>query len=139
MRLELPSLLITDDDVDFRETLRAVFEPRFRTLLAGDGEEALDIVRRQEVHLLLLDMHMPRLTGLETIERVKQFKSRLPCILISAGLDETLERQARLAEAFSVLAKPVTRRQLTSTVESAMRRIYGWEMPDDQPGTPRDG
>ena len=40
-----PSLLITDDDSDFRETLRGVFEPRgFRTLLAGDGEEALEIV-----------------------------------------------------------------------------------------------
>jgi len=127
MRLELPSLLITDDDRDFRETLRAVFEPRFRTITAGDGQEALEIVRSQEVHLLLLDMHMPRLTGLETLRQVKQFKSRLPCILISAGLDETLERQARLAEAFSVLAKPISRQTLTSTVDAAMRRIYNWE------------
>ncbi len=139
MRLELPSLLITDDDLDFRETLCAVFEPRYRTILASNGEEALNIVRRQEVHLLLLDMHMPRLTGLETMQRVKQFKSRLPCILISAGLDEALERQARLAEAFSVLAKPVTRRQLTSTVEAAMRRIYGWECPDEGPAHPLGG
>jgi CheY-like chemotaxis protein len=129
MRLELPSLLITDDDVDFRETLRAVFEPRFKTILAGDGQEALDIVHQCEVHLVLLDMHMPRLTGLETLQRVKQIKSRIPCILLSAGLDETLEQQARLAEAFSVLSKPVTRRELTSTVDAAMRRVYGWEAP----------
>ena len=46
MRMQFPSLLITDDDHDFRETLRAVFEPRFRTFMAGDGEEALEIVRR---------------------------------------------------------------------------------------------
>jgi DNA-binding response OmpR family regulator len=133
MRLEIPSLLITDDDVDFRETLRAVFEPRFRTILASDGQEALEIVRREEVHLLLLDMHMPRLTGLETMRKVKVFKSRLPCILLSAGMDEALERQARLAEAFEVLAKPVTRRDLTNTVEAAMRRIYGWTSPDQPP------
>ena len=38
-------------------------------------EEALDIVRRESVHLLLLDMHMPRLTGLETLRRVKQFNA----------------------------------------------------------------
>jgi CheY-like chemotaxis protein len=130
MRLEYPSLLITDDDRDFRETLRGVLEPRFRTLVAGDGEEALDIVRRQEVHLLLLDMHMPKLTGLETLRRVKQFKSRLPCILLSAALDEALIRQAELAQAFSVLSKPVTRQQLTSTVEAALRRIYDWEGDD---------
>jgi CheY-like chemotaxis protein len=132
MRLEFPSLLITDDDHDFRETLRSVFEPRFRTLLAGDGLEALDIVRSQEVHLVLLDMHMPKLTGLETLKRLKQFKSRMPCILLSAGLDDTIIRQAELAEAFSVLAKPITRQQLTSTVEAALRRIYNWEgaIPD---------
>jgi CheY-like chemotaxis protein len=130
MRLQLPSLLITDDDHDFRETVRLVFEPRFRTITAGDGQEALDIVRSQEVHLVLLDMHMPRLTGLETLRRVKQFKSRLPCILISAGLDEALVRQAELAQAFSVLAKPVSRRELTGTVEAAMRRVYNWGEPE---------
>jgi CheY-like chemotaxis protein len=134
MRLQLPSILITDDDHDFRETLRVVFEPRFRTLLAGDGEEALQIVRDEEVHLLLLDMHMPKLTGLETLRRVKQFKSRLPCILLSAGLNDSLIRQAQLAQAFSVLSKPITRQQLTSTVEAAMRRIYNWE--SDEPEAP---
>jgi len=137
MRLEFPSLLITDDDHDFRETLRAVFEPRFRTLLAGNGEEALDIVRKEDVHLVLLDMHMPRLTGLETLRQVKRFKSRLPCILLSAALDENLIRQAQLAEAFSVLSKPITRHEITSTVAAAMRRIYDWEL--DPPGSDRQG
>lgn len=127
MRLEVPSLLITDDDRDFRETLRSVFEPRFRTLLASDGQQALDILHEQEVHLLLLDMHMPKLTGLETLRQVKRFKSRLPCILISAALDENLIRQAQLAEAFSVLSKPITRQQITNSVNTAMRRIYNWE------------
>jgi CheY-like chemotaxis protein len=127
MLLNSPSILITDDDRDFRETLRIVFEPHgFRTLLAGDGEEALEIVRNEEVHLLLLDMHMPKLTGLETIRRVKQFQSRIPCILISAALDEMLIRQARLAQAFSVLPKPISRLQLTSAVEQAMRQAYDW-------------
>ena len=53
----------------------------------------------------------------------------MPCILLSAGLDETIIRQAELAEAFSVLAKPISRQQLTSTVEAAMRRIYNWDAP----------
>jgi len=129
MRIECPSLLITDDDADFRETLRGVFEPKgFRTLVAGDGEEALQIVRNQEVHLLLLDMHMPKLTGLETLRRVKQFKALLPCILLSAHLDELLIEQARLAHAFSVLAKPVTLRQITGVVSQALERTYNWRL-----------
>ena len=124
---EAPSLLITDDDRAFRETLQGVFEPQgFRTLLAGDGEEALSIVRNEEVHLLLLDMHMPKLTGLETLRRVKRFKSILPCILLSARMDDGLVEQARLAQAFSVLAKPVTMRQIIGVVRVALERTYHW-------------
>ena len=127
MLIEAPSLLITDDDPAFRETLQGVFEARgFRTLLAGDGEEALAIVRSEEVHLVLLDMHMPRLTGLETLRLVKRFKAILPCILLSADLDELLIEQALLAQAFSVLSKPVTRRQITGVVRRAMERTYNW-------------
>jgi CheY-like chemotaxis protein len=72
MSLFTPRLLITDDDRDFRETVASVLADRgFETLQAGDGEEALRIVCRHEVHLLLLDMQMPRLNGLDTIERIR--------------------------------------------------------------------
>jgi len=127
MYIEAPSLLITDDDHAFRETLQGVFEPRgYRTLLAGDGEEALSIVRSQEVHLVVLDMYMPKLTGLETLRRVKQLKSILPCILLSAQLDDLVVQQARTARAFSVLSKPVTMRQITRVVRLALKRTYNW-------------
>ncbi|MGA2622158.1 MAG: response regulator [Thermoguttaceae bacterium] len=123
-----PSLLITDDDRDFRETLSGVFAPRgFNTLLAGDGEEALHIVHTQEVHLVLLDMHMPKLTGLETLRLVKQFRAMLPCILLSAQWDDLLIEQARLAQAFLVLPKPVTLSQITGAVRQALERTYHWQ------------
>jgi CheY-like chemotaxis protein len=72
MSLFTPRLLITDDDRDFRETVAGALADRgFETLQAADGEETLQIIGRQEVHLLLLDMQMPRLSGLETIERLR--------------------------------------------------------------------
>ena len=127
MLVETPSLLITDDDSGFRETLRIIFEPKgFRTLLAGDGDEALKIVRNELVHVVLLDMHMPRLTGLETLRLLKEFRAMLPCILLSAQLDELIVEQARLAHAYSVLSKTVTISQITSTVRQALERTYAW-------------
>ena len=127
MLLETPSLLITDDDPGFRETLAVVFEPRgFRTLLAADGEEALKIVHREKVDVVLLDMHMPKLTGLETLRQMKEFRAMLPCILLSAQLDDRIVEQARLAHAFSVLSKTVTLRQITSIVFQALQRTYAW-------------
>lgn len=125
--LDTPSLLITDDDLEFRQTLCGVFEPLgLRVLSAGDGEEALQIVHTEEIHLLLADMHMPKLTGLEMIRQVKQFKSAIPCILMSADLDDLLIEQAFRLHTFDVLAKPVGFRQVTGVVRQALRRIYDW-------------
>lgn len=127
MIAKAPSLLITDDDLLFRETLQVVFEPEgYRTLLAENGEEALEIIATREVHLVLLDMHMPRLTGLETIRRLRERRALLPCILLSAHLDEAIIEQARQEQAFSVLPKPVTRRQITGAVREALRQTYHW-------------
>ena len=132
-----PSILITDDDLAFRETLKYVFEPHgFRTLTAGDGEEAVEIVRREEVHVVLLDMHMPKLTGLETIPRLKQFQALLPCILMSANLDERMVEQARIVRAYSVLAKPVSRREITGIVRLALERTYNWHLDQLFPPAP---
>ncbi|HZZ72397.1 MAG TPA: response regulator [Pirellulales bacterium] len=127
MYFPAPSILITDDDLQFRETLRGVFEPRgFNTLLAQNGEEALDVIKRCQVHLLLLDMHMPKLTGLETIRRVKRIHAELPCILMSAALDDGLIQEAISERAFCVLSKPVSGRQLTSSVQKALQEVYNW-------------
>lgn len=126
MVADVPSILITDDDRDFRETLCGVFEPRgFRTYTAADGAEALEVVRREEVHLALFDMHMPRLSGLEAIRHLKeQMHASLPCILISAEADEQLFEQARAAQAFDILKKPVTRDCLIAVVFNALRSAY---------------
>ncbi|MCE5267441.1 MAG: response regulator [Planctomycetaceae bacterium] len=127
MLAESPSLLITDDDPGFRETLQVVFEPLgLRTLQAGDGEEAIDIVHQEKVHVVLLDVHMPKLPGLETLRRLKEFRAMLPCIMLSAQLDDLIVEQARSAHAFSVLPKTVTIRQITGVVLQALQRTYAW-------------
>ncbi len=116
-----PTLLITDDDMAFRETLRDLFEPEgFRTVLAEDGLQACEIVQVQSVDLALLDMHMPPIDGLETIRRFRVIKPELPCILLSAALDEMIIQAAKEIFVFSVLAKPCSRKQVMSLVCGAL-------------------
>jgi CheY-like chemotaxis protein len=123
------SLLITDDDQAVRESLRDIFEPAgYRTLLAGSGEEAIDIAQSQEVHLALMDMHLPQLNGLETMEILRQIKGILPMILISGDQDDHLLRKALSAKAYCVLAKPVNRSVVIYVVSRAMEKFY-WPMP----------
>jgi CheY-like chemotaxis protein len=120
------SILITDDDRGCREALRDIVEPEgFRTVLASSGEEALDIQRQDRIHLALLDMHMPRLTGLETLELMRQVNAVLPCILVTADANEGLIRQAFRARAYSVIPKPVNKNIVIYTVVRALVRVYG--------------
>ena len=119
------SILITDDDRRCREALREIMEPEgFRTLQASSGEEALDIVQEEPVHLLLLDLHLPRLTGLETIQLVRQVNAVLPWILVTGDADEHVLRQACQARAYSVIPKPVSKNVVLYTVVRALGRFY---------------
>jgi CheY-like chemotaxis protein len=120
------SILIADDDTNCRQALRDIMEPEgYHTLLASSGEEALDIVRGAEVDLVLLDMHMPRLTGLETLQLVRQIKAMLPAILITGDPTDSLMRQACQAHIYSVIPKPVSKNVVLYTVLKALGRFYG--------------
>jgi DNA-binding NtrC family response regulator len=120
------SVLITDDDSGCREALRDIMEPEgYRTLMASSGEEALDIVREESVHVALFDMNMPKLSGLETLELVRQINAMLPVILVTADRTEALMRQALRAQAYSVIAKPVSKHIVLYTVVRALTRAYG--------------
>ena len=95
------SLLITDDDRAFRETLQTVFRPLgFRTLLAADGEEALTTIHHVSIDLLLVDLHMPRLNGIELLGSLQILKPELPTILISARVTEVIREQAYATNAW---------------------------------------
>jgi CheY-like chemotaxis protein len=117
------SILITDDDRDCRETLRDIVEPQgYRTVLATCGEEAVEIVQAQVIHAVLLDMHMPTLTGLDTLRIVRQINVLLPCILVTADATDGLIRQALNEHAYSVIPKPVNKHLVLHTVVRALGR-----------------
>jgi CheY-like chemotaxis protein len=126
------SIVIADDDEACREAIREIVEPEgFQTYLASDGEEAVEIVQREPVHLLLCDVNMPRLTGLETLQLVRQVKEFLPCILVTGEVSDRLMRQALLAKAYTVLAKPVSKNVLIYTVVRAIIKVYQNKPPSE--------
>ncbi len=95
-------------------------------LLAANGEEAVTVVRRERIHLVLLDMHMPRLTGLEKVQAVRETNTKLPFVLMSAALDDKIRREAKDAQLFDVLEKPVELNVITHVVADAFRQTYDW-------------
>ena len=107
------SILIADDDVAMRDVLREVVA------------SALDVVGQKAVHLALLDMHMPGLTGLETLQLVRQTHAMMPAILVTADPTRSLMLEAQRASVYCVLSKPVRKDLVLYSVVRAISRHYG--------------
>lgn len=120
------SILVTDDDRGSRETLAGVLAGQgFATKTASSGEEAIDIVRVETVHLLVFDQHMPRMTGLEALQQVRVFNALLPALLVTADATRDVIEQARQAQVYSVLPKPVNTSLLLHMLRRALSTAYG--------------
>ena len=125
----VPRLLITDDDQALRRAIAEVFTKLGLDIAtAGDGDEAISVIESGKIHLIVLDMHMPRVSGLEVMRHVRNRKGDLPVILMSGALDESIEREAEQMQAYRVLSKPLRVTTLRETVVQGLHEVYGWKV-----------
>ncbi|MBM4048225.1 MAG: response regulator [Planctomycetes bacterium] len=121
------SVLITDDDEGCRDSLRDALETQaFTTHVAGSGREAIYVVRTQVIHFAILDMHLPDLTGIETLMRIRQeTRSVLLCIFISGEANGETRRRALAAdEAFAFIPKPLDLHLVRRAVDDLVARYF---------------
>ena len=124
----VPRLLVTDDDSSFRHVVCEGLSRRgFRVTEASDGQEAIDLLGRSTVHIALVDVHMPRVGGLDVIRQLNQRPQSPPCVLMSAHLDDEICREAKRNHVYQVLSKPIRLIQLTEVVRRALLDCYGWQ------------
>ena len=126
----VPNLLVTDDDKAFRKVVCEGLARRgFRVTEACDGREALDLIEHSQVHVALVDIHMPNVNGLDVIRHLHQRPSSPPCVLMSGELNDEIRREAQRMQVYDVLSKPVRLAQLTTIVSAALTEYYGWQPP----------
>jgi two-component system, NtrC family, nitrogen regulation response regulator NtrX len=103
------TILIVDDESQIRSSLQGVLEDEgYKTLLAGSGEECLELLRRKSADVVLLDIWLPEMDGLNTLERLVQIEDHPEVIMISGhGNIETAVRATKLG-AFDFLEKPLS-------------------------------
>jgi DNA-binding NtrC family response regulator len=91
------NILIVDDDSITRQTLSMALEDDYETITAGDGSEALEILGREEIDLVLSDLDMPGMNGIELLKRIKQTETPPPVIFITGqGTIETAVKAMKL-------------------------------------------
>src|SRR5882672_4080093 len=116
-------VLIVDDEERNRTLVRAMLRDQYRILESENGAAALELLQRENVDLVLLDVMMPGMTGYEVCKRVKemQLQSFLPVLLITALSDQEQKNMGLQAGADDFLAKPVDRRELLLRVRSFLK------------------
>ena len=104
----MPRILVVDDEPDAVELLQEFLtSKRYEVITASDGEEALRKVKSERPHLILLDVRMPKMNGLEVLRQVRQIDKEVGVIMVTAVNEEETGRQALELGAFDYIVKPL--------------------------------
>lgn len=115
-------ILVVDDDPQIRRVMRATLvAQRYEVVDARTGEDALELTRREMPNLVLLDMNMPGLGGLETCRELRA-SSDVPVIILSVRNSETDKVAALDAGADDYVTKPFSIEELLARIRAALRR-----------------
>jgi len=121
------TILIVDDEKNVRDISKAYLENAgYSVLEASDGEEALEQFENNEVHLLILDIMMPKLNGVEVLKYIRE-SSDVPVIMLTAKVGESDLVDSMKSGADDYVKKPFSMRELVVRVEAMMRRVYRHE------------
>ena len=114
------SILIVDDDEEMCETLSDILKLKgYSTHKAFNGSEALKIVDAEEVDVMLMDIMMPEINGVETFKKVKKLKKGISVIMITAYAVDELINEAMETGAFNIIYKPLDIDDLVENIVSA--------------------
>jgi two-component system, OmpR family, KDP operon response regulator KdpE len=126
------NILVVDDEPQITRVLKTTLSSHgYGTRTAGDGEEALQVMKDWSPDLLITDLRMPNMDGLELCRRVRE-KSLIPIIVLSVKGEERTKVEALDAGADDYVTKPFNVDELLARVRAALRRAKAKEEPESQ-------
>jgi DNA-binding NtrC family response regulator len=116
-----PTILLTDDNKEFTQNVSDILELKgYKVRIANDGFEALEIIKTSTVDLILMDIKMPVMNGVETFKKIKSINPEVPVIMLTAYALEELIQESLQEGAFACLKKPLDFDELFITIEQAI-------------------
>ncbi len=115
-------VLVVDDEVGIRESFNSLLEDEYSVSLASDGEEAIEKMKRKLPHLVILDLRLPKMDGLEVLRIIRKLSPNLGVIVIS-GVNEvqTVVKVMKLG-ASDYLSKPLHLEDIKEAIKEAFSR-----------------
>lgn len=112
------TILWADDEIDlFKPSIMFLENKGYKVIPVTNGKDAIDLVAAKGIDVVFLDESMPGLTGLETLQRIKEINQHLPCVMITKNEEENLMEEAIGSQIADYLIKPVKPQQILSTLK----------------------
>jgi len=122
--METAKILVVDDEKGMRDLLTKVLKKEgYEVFVAQDGEEGLDTIKNQPVDIVIADLDMPVMNGIEMVKKAKEFDPSLTIIIITAYASMETAIEALKLGAYDYLIKPFNIEQIKLTVKKALERI----------------
>lgn len=116
------NILVCDDDKEIVEAIEIYLEQEgYKVLKAYDGQEAIEVLKQKEVHLLIIDVMMPRLDGIRATLKIRE-KSSIPIIILSAKSEDADKILGLNIGADDYVTKPFNPLELVARAKSQLRR-----------------
>lgn len=118
--MEKPRILICDDEMGVRESLRMILGKEYELAFAEDGERAVEYVRTQHPEVVILDVKMPKMDGLEALPQIKRVSRSTPVIMITGYESSDVAAQAIKLGADDYFTKPFDREKVCTQVKTLL-------------------
>lgn len=117
-------ILVVEDEKNILEVIEAyLLKEGFRVITAEDGEMALELFKNEKIHLIVLDLMLPKISGEEVCTTIRA-TSDIPIIMLTAKVDEDDKIEGLTIGADDYITKPFSPRELVSRVKALLRRSY---------------
>ena len=106
--MKTKAILVVDDKIENRELISFhLIESGYKVITAESGQAALEAIRLENPNLVLLDIKMPGMNGIETLKKIKAMAPSIPVAMVTAVWDEEEAKKAMEAGAFEYITKPI--------------------------------
>jgi DNA-binding NtrC family response regulator len=142
---EKRSVLIVDDELSVRESLRMILDPIYEVHTASGGQEAIDCLHDESIDLVTLDLMMPGISGVQVLRQIKNVNEDIEVVVITAygnadnaqeivrcGAGAMIQKPFNVSEVTSTVSKSLERRKKTMRVKSLIEKIQ--ELLPKDPG-----
>ncbi len=130
------SVLIVDDEIGPRESLRMILKPLYNVYMAENGYQALRCIQDEAIDLITLDVNMPGINGIDLLKEIRKLKSDVEVVIITGygtlanaveairyGAADFISKPFNIAEIISVVSKSVERHKLNMKIRSVVQKI----------------